>query len=148
MPRRIPEEVAAENQTMNVIRLERRPEEKKSNGRPSKLKYPPLPAEIMESMSELEQEHFNYFIEAIKKDNTLRPSDYIGLYAAGLEYIAYLRLQAWQITSGQQVTMSRQHPGVQLRAWLDTMSFSRRKGDTSGKRNEASLESALMKLSS
>lgn len=146
MPRRIPDEVAAENQTMNVVRLERRPQEQKTTGRPRKLKYPPLPAEILESMSELEQEHFNYFIEAIKADNQLRPSDYIGLYAAGLEYVAYLRLQASQIASGQLVTMSRQHPGVQLRAWLDTMSFSRRKGET-GKRNEASLESALMKLS-
>lgn len=132
---------------MKVVRLERRPDEKKTNGRPRKLKYPPLPAEIYDSMTELEREHFEFFIEAIKADNQLRPSDYIGLYAAGLEYIAYLRLQASQIASGQLVTMSRQHPGVQLRAWLDTMSFSRRKG-VSGKQAEDGLASQLMALSS
>ena len=63
------------------------------------------------------------------------------------EYVAYLRLQASQIASGQLVTMSRQHPGVQLRAWLDTMSFSRRKG-VSGKQAEDGLASQLMALSS
>lgn len=132
---------------MNVVRLEKRSQLESKMGRKPKLKYPPLPAEILEAMTDLEREHFEYFIEAIKQDNKLRPSDYIGLYAAGLEYVAYLRLQASQIASGQLVTMSRQHPGVQLRAWLDTMSFSRRK-DTGSKKDENGMTSALMALSS
>lgn len=133
---------------LSVVRLESPTQLEKRTGRKPKLKFPPLPAEILNAMTEVERQHFDYFIEAIKADNKLRPSDFIGLYAAGLEYVAYLRLQASQMASGELVTMSRQHPGVQLRAWLDTMSFSRRKSDKAGDRNENRLENALMALSS
>lgn len=135
-----------EQAVMNVVKLERPVQLVQRTGRKPKLKYPPLPQEIMDAMTDLERQHFEYFIEAIKADNKLRPSDYIGLYAAGLEYVAYLRLQASQMATGELVTMSRQHPGVQLRAWLDTMSFSRRKSDP--KTTENKVESALMALSS
>lgn len=146
--RKLDESVSAptEGSVMNVVKLERPYQLEQRTGRPRNLKYPALPAEIMESMTDLEREHFEYFIAAIKADNKLRPSDYIGLYAAALEYVAYLRLQASQIASGQLVTMSRQHPGVQLRAWLDTMSFSRRKG-TSGEKAESDVARGLMALS-
>lgn len=148
MPRKFSTTVNAptEKTVMNVIKLERPVQLEKRTGRRPKLKFPPLPQEIMDAMTDLERAHFEYFIEAIQQDNKLRPSDYIGLYAAGLEYVAYLRLQASQMATGELVTMSRQHPGVQLRAWLDTMSFSRRKSDPKAQENK--MESALMGLSS
>jgi hypothetical protein len=102
------------------------PAQPKTSGRKRKLDFPGLPQEIYDGMSEIERAHFDFFIQAVTQDNTLEPSDYIGLYMAGLEYIQLLRMHARQLASGELISQARQHPGVQLRQWLETMSFSRK----------------------
>jgi aryl carrier-like protein len=100
-------------------------------GRPKKLRMPPLPKEIREGMSQIEQDHFDFFIQAVREEHKdLTPVDLICLNMAGLNYINSLRLQQQQLKSGELVTMSRQHPEVQMRAWLDLMSVSRKQRPT------------------
>jgi hypothetical protein len=113
-------------ETLSLPRLMTPPDESTSPGRKRKLKFPGLPQEIYDGMSEIERAHFDFFIEAVTRDNTLEASDYIGLYMAGLEYIQLLRMHARQLASGELISQARQHPGVQLRQWLETMSFSRK----------------------
>lgn len=113
-------------ETLNVTPLRAIPAQPKA-GRPKKLKMPPLPAEVFGGMSDLEKQHFDFFVQAIREEHPdLNGSDLICLNMAALNYINSLRLQQEQLSSGQLVTMSRQHPEVQMRAWLDLMSVSRK----------------------
>lgn len=106
-------------------------------GRPRKLKMPPLPQEILDGMTSLEQEHFAFFLESHRQQYPdLTPTDLISLTAAAMEYVAYLRLQASQLSTGELVTMSRQHPGVQMRAWLDSLSVTRKQRGPAKKEDE------------
>jgi hypothetical protein len=118
-------------------------------GRPKKLKMPPLPQEIFDGMSELEQQHFHFFVQAIREEHSdLTPSDLIALNMAALNYINSLRLQQAQLTSGELVTMSRQHPEVQLRAWLDLMSVSRKQRGpqkSAEEQQKAEFQASLLK---
>jgi hypothetical protein len=70
-----------------------------------------------------------------------------------LEYVNLIRVQAMQLKSRQVLSMARQHPGVQLRQWLDQMACTR-KARTAGKspsqddQDRASLKELLKGLSS
>jgi len=96
-------------------------------GRPRKLKMPPLPQAILDGMTELEHKHFDYFLESFRDQYPdLTAADQIMLVQAALEYINTLRVQATQLSTGQVITMSRQHPGVQMRAYMDQLSITRK----------------------
>jgi aryl carrier-like protein len=120
----------------------------KRNGRPRKRKMPPLPQEILDGMSELEQEHYTYFIESYQAQYPdLTDADQIALVQAGLEYINTLRVQAKQLKTGEVISMARQHPGVQLRAWLDLLSVTRKQRKPNDKQEEAELKNWFTGLS-
>lgn len=150
--RRSPTTAPAE--TLKVLPLETPTQLHASRpGRKRRLTMPPLPQEIFDGMTALEQEHFHFFVDAYTQDYPgMTPSDQMGLQLAGLEYINYLRMQASQLSTGQLISMARQHPGVQLRAWLDSMSVTRkarqRTAPKDGDEREADLRAALAKLSS
>lgn len=126
-----------------VIRLQQPSDlDQPKRGRPKKLKFPALPQEILDGMTPLEKEHFAFFIDShLQQYPDLIATDYIGLYAAAMEYIAYLRLQAQQLATGELITQSRQHPGVQLRAWLDSLSVTRKQR---GPKKEEDPETAAL----
>jgi hypothetical protein len=123
-------------------------------GRPKKLVMPPMPEELLGGLTDLERQHFQFFIDAYQHDYpAMSPSDCLCLYQAGIEYVNLLRVQAMQLTSKQVLSMARQHPGVQLRQWLDQMACTR-KARTAGKspsredEDRASLREVLKGLSS
>jgi hypothetical protein len=137
---------------LKVVPLTKPTQLTKPTGRPKKRVFPAIPVEITGNMSELEVEHFNYFIETIKEENPdLSPADMIALHMAAMEYINALRLEVIQLRDKELVTMSRQHPAVQCRAWLDLLSVTRkqRQGGKSAEAEErAQTRSALLGLSS
>jgi hypothetical protein len=93
-------------------------------GRPSKLVMPELPKM---PMSDVEQALFDFFMEAYKQEYPdLIPTDMLTLYLAGLEFVKYLRIIAEELETGHVLTMSRQHPGVNMRALLDQLSVTRK----------------------
>lgn len=142
-----PKGILSTGDAIKVTPLRALPPETKRSGRPKKLRMPPMPQEIMDAMSELEQEHFTFFIESIKEEYPdLTMSDMIYLQQAGLEYINTLRLQVEQLRSGQLVTMSRQHPSVQFRAWIDLLSVSRKQRPQAKTQDDAEREEWRRKL--
>ncbi len=141
-------------EALAVLPLETPRQLKRSTGRPKKLQMPPLPEELLDGMTALEQQHFQFFIDAYQHDYpAMSPSDCLCLYQAGLEYVNLIRVQAMQLKSRQVLSMARQHPGVQLRQWLDQMACTR-KARTAGKspsqddQDRASLKELLKGLSS
>jgi hypothetical protein len=137
---------ASKPETLKVIPLSRPSAEEPRTGRPRKLKMPDLPQEIYDGMSDIEREHFDFFLNAIRQEYPdLTHTDNIFLVMAGLDYINSLRLQVQQLKSGDLVTMSRQHPGVQLRAWLDMLSVTRKARQ--GTRTDTEKEEKLSRLS-
>lgn len=111
------------NPPMDVTPISSPAQRKKKMGRPPTLEFPPLPQEILDGMSELEQQHFDYFCSAYelayqKKYGKITPTARINITQAGLDYIHLWRLQTEQMTTKKLVSMARQHPGVQVRAWL------------------------------
>ena len=111
-----------------------------------KPKMPPLPQGLLDGMSELEREHFWYFIESYQLDYPqMKQTDIICLYQAALEYINTLRVQAKQLASGEVISMARQHPGVQMRAWLDMMDVTRKARTRSGKAQDETEEAKQAK---
>lgn len=136
--------------TVEPIRLEERAEQPTRMGRPRKLEMPPMPAALMEGFTELEREHFTFFVEAYKADYGIKkPSDFIALYMAACEYIQLLRINATSAKTGEVITAARQHPGVQLRAWLDSMGSTRkqRKETKEDEGEVAQWAAAMSKLS-
>lgn len=109
---------------MNVVSIATAaPPRQKKAGRKATLVQPPIPIEVLEGMSELEQEHFDFFVAAYeqayeRKYGKLTPTAQINITQAGLDYIHLWRMQAEQMRSKTLVSMARQHPGVQIRAWL------------------------------
>ncbi len=100
-------------------------------GRPANLELPPLPIEIWDGMCEIEQQMFEHFQAAYeaafqRKYGKLSPTARINIQQAALEYIHLMRLQAEQMTSKSLVSQARQHPGVQLRAWLQAAGLQER----------------------
>jgi hypothetical protein len=138
----MPAPKADRSDSIRVIKLERASDTSApKRGRPKKLTFPALPQEIYDGMTELEREHFEFFINAhLEQYPDLLPTDYIALYSAGMEYIAYLRMQASQLATGQLVSMARQHPGVQLRAWMDSLSVTRKQRGPASKKDDEAAE--------
>jgi hypothetical protein len=118
------------------------PTRSRSAGRPPKLEMPELPAL---RMSEIEQGLFDYFIAAYTQEYPdLIPSDHLILFLAAIEFIKYIRMAAEELESGKLVTMSRQHPGTQLRGLMDQLSVTR-KARVAGKRDTTNAEEREMR---
>ena len=102
-------------------------EEEVKRGRKQKRKVPSLPQEILDGMTELEQEWFHFFVDGLKDENPdLTDTDQILVLFAGIEMINMLRLDQKQLSSGELISMARQHPGVQFRSLIDLLSVSRK----------------------
>lgn len=85
----------------------------------------------------VEQELFDFFMDAYREQYPdLTPTDNLMLYLAGIEWIKYLRVAREELETGKVITMSRQHPGVQMRALLDQLSVTRRARQARGKPEE------------
>ncbi len=96
----------------------------KGAGRPPKLVMPALPDLALTSV---ERPLFDYFIDSYNAEYPdLTPTDHLNLFLAAIEFIKYLRVAARELETGEVITMSRQHPGVNLRALLDQLSVTRR----------------------
>jgi hypothetical protein len=139
---------------MNVVTLITPSEpQKKKAGRPASLEQPPLPQEILDGMSEIERAHYDFFIEAYsraykEKYGRMTPTALINVTQAGLDYVHLLRLQAEQMRTGKIVSQARQHPGIQVRAWLACAGLQEKDFETVQKdetRNET--RNLLLKLS-
>ncbi len=110
---------------------------------------PPLPAM---KMTPLEQDLYDYFLASYQQEYPdLSSTDHLHLHLAAVEYVKYLRVIGYELESGQVITMSRQHPGVQMRALLDQLSVTR-KARTAGRKPEEDpdakkLQDFLMGLS-
>ncbi len=107
-----------------------------------------MPKEIFDGMSQLEKDLFDYFIETFREKYAIEEGpDLISLYLAGFDYIQTLRVQAEQMRSGQIISMARQHPAVQLRAWLDQMDVTRKanKGKNGDKSEADKMREDFMK---
>jgi hypothetical protein len=100
------------------------PNKPRPAGRPAKLEMPELP--VM-PMTAVEQNLFDFFMEAYKQEYPdLIATDLLLLHLAALEYVKYLRIIAEELESGHVLTMSRQHPGINMRALLDQLSVTRK----------------------
>lgn len=109
-------------------------------GRPGKLKLPALPKALLDGMTDLEKEWFWFMIDAIHAEfNDLTPLEELQTCMFSLDMINTLRLEVQQLTSKELVTMSRQHPGVQARAWVDQL----RKGRAGKSEADPEREKAL-----
>lgn len=128
-----------DSETTKVIKLiDRAAGPAPKRGRPKKNAMPALPLALLESMTDLEREHFHFFIAAIEElYPDLNKLDRLLVRLMACSYIALLRMEAAQMESGQLVTMSRQHPGVQLRAWMDLLSVTRKQRGKVDKDDEA-----------
>jgi hypothetical protein len=133
-------------QMYTVVQLDQPAPSRITTGRRPRPKMPPLPQGLLDGMTALEQEHFWYFIDAYQADYpAMKPTDVICLYQAALEYINTLRVQAKQLKSGEVISMARQHPGVQMRAWLDMMDVTRKARTRAGKSQDDSEEAKQVK---
>ncbi len=114
------------NPPMNVTPISQASEPKKRGpGRPASLDMPPVPQEILDGMTELEQQHFTHFRQAYtdaykNRYGRVTPTAEIGIVQAALDYVHLWRMQAEQITTNKLVSQARQHPGTSLRAWLQS----------------------------
>lgn len=110
-------------QASPITRLEREKRSVKTGGRPKQL----ASMADMPGMTEAEQLLFNDFIqEYLDLFPDLLATDYRILHLAATAYIKFLRVTANELASGTILAMSRQHPGVELRALLDQLSVTRR----------------------
>lgn len=88
----------------------------KTMGRPKKLQAPAIPDF---KLKDGEAEIYAYFIQAMQEDYpNMRNSDLLMLPLVAAEYIKYLRLVGKELSSGELVTMSRQHPGSMLARFM------------------------------
>lgn len=94
-----------------------------TGGRPKKLK--PMP--ILEGLSDAEKVLFDNFIQAyLDEYPDITPTDYGMLWLVAVEYIKYLRILSVELSTGQVMSMARQHPGTNMRALQDQLSFTRK----------------------
>lgn len=115
------------SETTRVIKLLDAAAGVKTTGRPKKLTLPPEFQQLLDSMSPIEREHYELFRDAhyqIYPD--LNIIDKLVVRLMAIEYIKTLRMMAEELESGQLITMSRQHPGVQMRAYADMLSVTRK----------------------
>lgn len=109
-------------------------------GRRPKPVMPNVPQECLDGFQPLERQWFDYFIEQTCYEYPdLTPLDKVFLTLAGLELINLLRTMAEQLKSGQIISMARQHPAVQFRAWIDMLSISRKQRKPAGDAKDKEL---------
>lgn len=118
-------------------------------GRPRKLKAPPPPAF---EMSAFEQTWYQYFLDAhLEEYPDLTNTDRILLMLAACEFVKYIRIVQNELSTGELITMARQHSGTQMRALLDMLSVTRkaRQGGKGGEEDPVLKQAreALMGLS-
>lgn len=120
-----PTSIEPSNQALSVRPLtDTEPTKSRRAGRPENLVMPPLPKM---SMTDVEQDLFDFFMESYKRQYPdMVPTDHLLLHLAGLEYIKYLRVVAEELETGKVISMARQHPGVNMRALLDQLSVTRK----------------------
>ena len=122
-------------------------------GRPAKLEMPPIPQAVLDGMDETERAHFEHFVASYSqayKDThggKLTPTAEINIVQAGLDYVHLWRLQAKQMTEHDIVSQARQHPGVQVRAWLASAGLQE-KDMEAPKKPEDKNRAQLLSLSS
>ena len=115
------------SETTKVIKLIDKAAGVKTTGRPKKLVLPPEFQQLLDAMSDIEREHYEFFIAAhVKQYPDFNDIDRLWLRLMAIEYIKTLRMMVEELESGQLVTMSRQHPGVQMRAYADMLSVTRK----------------------
>jgi len=88
----------------------------------------------------------NDFLDAY---TDLTTSDYRLLWLAGVKYLQFLRLLKLEIETGSLLSMSRQHPAIEMRSLLDQLSVTRRartKEQTTNDPNADELRAALLSL--
>lgn len=132
-------------QTSPITTLESR-RSVKTGGRPKLLAAMPK----MPGMTEAEELLFDQFIEEyLDLFPDLLSTDYRILFLAATAYIKFLRVTANELASGTVLAMSRQHPGVEMRALLDQLSVTRRaRSRTKAEEPEsAEVRDFLMQLS-
>lgn len=101
-------------------------------------------------MTPIEQQHFEFFrdgyLEAYvnKYGKSPTPTAQICIVQASLDYINLLRLQAEQMKSGNLVSQARQHPGVQVRAWLQSIGLQEKDYEESKKTDDKSDAKAML----
>jgi hypothetical protein len=96
----------------------------KKIGRPPKLEVPPLPVFDMEPG---ELALFDYFLATYRYENPdLTGSDQLTLFLAACEFIKSLRVAQDELSTGKVLSAARQHPLIQFRALLDSLSVTRR----------------------
>lgn len=110
-------------QASPITTLEDEARSVKTGGRPKKLAAMPT----MPGLTDAEDVLFNDFIqEYLDLFPDLLATDYRILFLAATAYIKFLRVTANELASGTVLAMSRQHPGVEMRALLDQLSVTRR----------------------
>ena len=118
-------------------------------GRKPRLTYPPLPQAVFDAMTDLEHAHFTFCVESVTRacGKDITPLDELCIQMVALEYVNLLRVYATQLANGEVISQARQHPGVQMRQWLDMLSVNRKQRASSKKGTEANADlEALMSL--
>lgn len=98
-------------------------------------------------MNELEQQWYKYFIDSYNAEYPdLTDSDQISLMLAAIEFIKYLRVAQDELSTGQVISMARQHPGTNMRALLDQLSVTRKQRGTKPTPEDQEREELRQKL--
>jgi hypothetical protein len=138
---------SAQPETLKLLPVESRPEEKRVGRKRKPAPPPPL---SLPGMSGAELERYDLFLAAYREEykGQLSNTDNILLELAAIEYIKCLRVMANELTTGETITMARQHPGVQMRAYMDMLSITRkaRVAESRGKKEETGTPSKLNDL--
>jgi len=79
----------------------------------------------------------NDFLEAYPDLNS---SDYRLLWLAGVKYLQFLRLLKVELESGHLLSISRQHPAIEMRSLLDQLSVTRRARSRTQKEEDPDAE--------
>lgn len=110
-------------QASPIVELEPSARKVPTGGRPKLLAAMP----VMPGLTDAEKILFDGFIqEYLDLFPDLLATDYRILFLAATAYIKFLRVTANELASGTVLAMSRQHPGVEMRALLDQLSVTRR----------------------
>ncbi len=96
-------------------------------GRPRKVKLPPLPEEIMDGMTEIEREHFEFFVQEVKAEHPdLMGTDLIYLNIAAMNYVNVLRSKESELRRRELLGITKTNPETQMLRWIDSLSISRK----------------------
>src|SRR5579859_150530 len=147
MAKQITRKATDKPEVLNVPRLSLMSAQSRA-GRPKKVLMPAIPKELLEGMSELEQQWYDYFIQSLKEEYPdLTPFDLIQVYTLLAPcFISCMRLETRQMSSQELITMARQDPRTQFNQLMNSLSVRRR--DRKGEKQEKDdgMEKFLMGL--